>query len=102
MVTVAKVAAGGACLWLLLALFFGGMGLPRYLTMRTHVTQLEGELASLRGENVSLRGDIAKLQHDPSKIERLARERLGYVRKGETVYQLAPDSSSKQEHPARP
>jgi len=102
MVTVAKVAGAGACLWLLIALFFGEMGLPRYLTMRNHATQLEGELASLRGENASLRGDIAKLQHDPSKIERLARERLGYVRKGETVYQLSPDSSKTQEHPARP
>jgi cell division protein FtsB len=102
MVALAQIAGAGACIWLLIALCFGEMGLPRYIAMRNHASQLEGELLSLRGENASLRGDIARLQHDPSRIERLARERLGFVRKGETVYQLSPDLSKKQEHPARP
>jgi cell division protein FtsB len=91
--TVAQVVGLGACVWLLIALFFGEMGLPRYVAMRDHAGRLEGELSALRGENASLRGEIARLQHDPAKIEQLARERLGYVRKGETIYQLAPDWS---------
>lgn len=94
MVTVAQVVGAGVCVWLLLALFFGEMGLPRYLAMRHRATQLENDLAALRGENVSLRNDIARLQHDPATIERLARERLGYVRKGETVYQLAEEKKA--------
>ncbi len=98
----AQVAGAAACLWLLLALFFGEMGLPRYLAMRTHASQLDQELAAIRRENASLRRDIARLQHDPAKMEQLARERLGYVRKGETVYQLAPDASKKQEFHTRP
>lgn len=102
MVTVAQVIGAGACVWLLLALFFGEMGLPRYLTMRNHATQLENDLAALRRENASLRGDIARLQHDPAKIEQLARERLGYVRKGETVYQLAPGPAKPQERQTKP
>jgi cell division protein FtsB len=56
----------------------------------------------LRGENASLRTDIGRLQRDPTKIEQLARERLGFVRKGETVYQLSSDPSKKEEHPAKP
>jgi cell division protein FtsB len=102
MLATAQVLGAGACVWLLIALFFGEMGLPRYLAMRNHASQLEVELLALGGENASLRGDIARLQHDPAKIEQLARERLGYVRKGETVYQLSPDPLQKQEHPAKP
>ncbi len=101
MVTVAQVLGVGACVWLLVALFFGEMGLPRYLSMRNHASHLESELTALRGENASLWGDIARLQYDPAKIEQLAREQLGYVRKGETVYQLSPDPTKKQEHPAK-
>jgi cell division protein FtsB len=70
--------------------------------MRNHAGQLEHELSALRGENASLRGDIARLQSDPAKIEQLARERLGYVRKGETVYQLSPDPLKRQEPSAKP
>ncbi len=88
---VAQVAGAGACVWLLLAFCFGDMGLPRYLSMREHVAQLDRDLLALRRDNGGLRGEIARLQHDPAKIEQLARERLGYVRKGETVYQLSPD-----------
>lgn len=102
MLTAAQMVGAGACVWLLVALFFGEMGLPRYLAMRNHASQLGVELSALRGENAALRGDIARLQHDPAKIEQLARERLGYVRKGETVYQLSPDPAKKQEYPAKP
>jgi cell division protein FtsB len=102
MLTGAQVLGVGACVWLLLALCFGEMGLRRYLGMRNHATQLQGELAALRGETASLRTDIARLQRDPAKLEQLARERLGFVRKGETVYQLSPDPSKSQEHSAKP
>lgn len=102
MLTGLQVAGIGACVWLLVALCFGEMGLPRYLEMRHHATQLQSELSALRGENASLRTDIGRLQRDPAKIEQLARERLGFVRKGETVYQLSSDPFKKEEHPAKP
>ena len=96
MKTVAQIAGAGVCVWLLLALCFGEMGLPRYLAMRNHAAQLEQELVALRQSNSQLRGEIGRLQHDPAKIEQLARERLGYVRKGETVYQLSPDVAKER------
>lgn len=96
MLTVAQVIGAGACVWLLAALLFGEMGLPRYLSMRDHAVQLDREILSLRQENGGLRGEIARLQHDPAKIEQLARERLGYVRKGETVYQFSPESAKER------
>jgi cell division protein FtsB len=102
MITVAQALGLAACVWLLLALFFGEMGLPRYLAMRDHAAKLERELAELRAETASLRHDVLRLQHDPAKIEQLARERLGYVRKGETVYQLSPGGDNQRENPAKP
>jgi cell division protein FtsB len=99
MVIVAQYVGAGACVLLLLALCFGEMGLPQYFSMRDHAQQLEVEIQDLQRTTKALRGDIDRLEHDPVKIEQLARERLGYVRKGETVYQLIPDSSQERPRP---
>jgi cell division protein FtsB len=99
---VMQVIGAAGCIWLLVALFSGEMGLTRYLSMRDHATSLEQELSALRRENATLQQDITRLQHDPAKIEQLAREQLGYVRKGETVYQLVPETIKKQEPSSRP
>jgi len=79
-------------------LLFGEMGVPRYLGMRDYAQQLERELVQLQRLNGELRMDIDRVQYDPIRIEELARERLGYVRRGETVYQLAPIREPDQSH----
>jgi cell division protein FtsB len=56
----------------------------------------------LREERAALQKDIVRLQQDPAKIEQFARERLGYVRKGETVYQLTPSPADDRKHPEKP
>jgi cell division protein FtsB len=89
----------GACLLLLAALCFGEMGLPRYFDMRDHARQLETEILDLQRGVMGLHSDIDRLEHDPLKIEQLAREQLGYVRKGETVYQLLPETSQDRLRP---
>ena len=86
-----QVVGAAACIWLLIALIFGEMGLPQYIAMRDHADRLERELLALRGETVTLRSEVARLQHDSAKIEQFAREQLGSVRKGETVYRFSPD-----------
>ena len=99
---VMQLIGAGSCAWLFMALFSGEMGLTRYLSMRDHAKDLEQELSVLRRENALLQRDITRLQHDPAKIEQLAREQLGYVRKGETVYQLAPDPEKKPPPSSKP
>jgi cell division protein FtsB len=99
MVTGAHYVGVAACLLLLLALVFGDMGLPRYFSMRGHAKQLDLDLQELQRTIRTLRGDIDRLEHDPAKIEQLAREQLGYVRKGETVYQLVPAPSQERPRP---
>lgn len=98
-VTGAQYVGAGMCLLLLLALFFGEMGLPRYFSMRDHAQQLQRDIQELTRATATLRGEIDRLEHDPSRVERLARERLGYVRKGETVYQVVPKVSEERIRP---
>ncbi len=75
---------------LLVSFFFDEMGFPRYWQIRKQVSQLEQEITALKATNANLKMDVDRLRYDPERIEELAREELGLVRKGETVYQLAP------------
>lgn len=93
--TILQVAGMAGCLWLAVGLIFGEMGLLRYVAMRQYAQQLEGELALLQAEKEKLKQEVLRLQRDPAKIEQVARERLGYVREGETVYQLMPASEEQ-------
>jgi cell division protein FtsB len=99
MMTGAQYIGAAVCLLLLIALIFGDMGLPRYFSMREHAQQLDLDLQELQRTTRTLRGDINRLERDPATIERLAREQLGYVRKGETVYQLVPSPSQNKARP---
>ncbi|WHZ20966.1 MAG: hypothetical protein OJF47_000078 [Nitrospira sp.] len=86
----------GALLLMLGTLLFGEMGISHYLHLRDHAEQLDQELSDLRRLNGELRMDLDRVQYDPTRIEELAREQLGYVRKGETVYQLAPTGEKER------
>lgn len=97
--TGGQYLAAGMCVLLFLAFCFGEMGLPRYFAMRDHARQLDQDIRDLQRTTAGLRADIDRLEHDPAKIEQLARERLGYVRKGETVYHLVPEGSEQRARP---
>lgn len=84
---------GGIMAALVAASFFGEMSIPKYLEMRKNAQSLELEIQAMAKANVELRTDIGRLQNDPARIEEVARERLGFVRKGETVYQVVEEQS---------
>lgn len=66
------------------------------------VASARAELAELKTENADLQGDVQALQTD-SEIERLAREKLGYVRPGEEAYVvLDPPGSPADTQPTEP
>ena len=92
---VAVLAGGAFAVMLGVAFFFGDMGLFKYLQMRDHARQMEQELKDLERTNGELRTDIRRAQSDTARIEELARERLGFVRPGETVYQIVREKDSK-------
>lgn len=65
------------------------------------VDSARAQLAELEAENTELQADIAALGTD-AEIERLAREKLGYVRPGETAYVVLdpPGTPEETEEPA--
>ena len=62
---------------------------------------------SIKGEEErekQLKAAIYSLQHDPKAVERLARERLGYAKPGETVirFEASPTNSTTKGELAGP
>ena len=82
--------------------FFDEMGVRKYLSMSQRARELQEEITELERVNADLRVEMRRIQSDPFRIEELARERLGFVRKGETVYQIVPDASDGTKLPGRP
>ena len=81
----------GAAMTTLLFLVLGAAFLTQVVPYRQildsqrQVKSARAELASLEEENARLSEDVAALGTD-AEIEKLAREKLGYVRPGETAY----------------
>ena len=50
----------------------------------------EARLARTRAEVDSLKSEAKRLENDPATIERVARERFGMIRDGETLYRFVP------------
>ena len=81
----------GAALATLLFLLMGAAFLTQVVPYgqivdaNRQVQSARAQLADLKEENASLQADVAALE-TPAEIEKLAREKLGYVRPGETAY----------------
>jgi len=84
---------------LLLALYYALFG-GEYSAFELRRTRMDvdgqkAELAELRLRIDSLQARIDSLEHDPATLERIARERFGLIREGETLYRFAPSSEGE-------
>ena len=70
------------------AAVYGDHGLIDLLRMRAEQTDLEHAAFDLQQQNEGLRQRIRRLRSDDRYLEKLARERLGLVKKGEIMYRL--------------
>lgn len=70
------------------------------LESQRQVNAAEAELEALEEENARLEADVSAL-HTEAEIEKLAREKLGYVRPGEKAY-VVLDPPGTEETPASP
>jgi len=72
------------------------------LDTQRQVASARAELAALEEDNAELQADVEALQTD-EEIERLAREKLGYVRPGEKAYVvLDPPGTDDNAEPIEP
>jgi cell division protein FtsB len=94
-----------ALLFLLLGAAFLTQVVPYRQIIDSHrqVEEAKATLAALEDENETLQGDAEALLTD-AEVEKLAREKLGYVRPGETAYVVLdpPEEQAEQPEPAPP
>ena len=87
----------------LVATITGDRGYMDVRRQRASLEKLRAEVASLRRENVVLLEEVRGLRKDPFLIETLAREKLGYAKPGELIFQFRPeDPPVKETPPPRP
>lgn len=58
--------------------------------MRHRIMEIEAQIAAETAARDQLKTAIWNLRNDPKTIERLAREKLGYAKPGETVIYFLP------------
>ena len=62
--------------------------------MRADIMRLQTQLQIEEASSKQLQAEIDALRNDPNAIERLAREKLGYARPGETVIHFEPATTN--------
>ncbi len=73
-----------------MTLLFANKGLWRHLELQHQISEREATLAKLKTDEESVSRNVALLKlEDASTIERIARERYGMKRPGETIYTIA-------------
>ncbi|HEV7502154.1 MAG TPA: septum formation initiator family protein [Vicinamibacteria bacterium] len=82
----ATLASIIALVALIVGALFGDRGLLHLIDQRHRAEALAREVEELEAENAHLATEITSLRSDPRAIERLAREELGFVRPGETLF----------------
>jgi cell division protein FtsB len=63
-------------------------GLPRLRTLQHELAELDAQNEEMRRDVNRLRVEVRRLRDDPARVERIARDELGMVRKNEVVFQF--------------
>jgi cell division protein FtsB len=85
-----KRAVLAVCLGLplVLFLFFGNHGVIQRVKLQHQKTELETKIGQAEEETRNLQAESKALDGDKKAIEKVAREKYGMIRDGETVYKV--------------
>jgi cell division protein FtsB len=93
---IAAVVAVFALATLLVYVFvFSRHGYLRRRELSRENERLRAEMEQLQDENARLREELNRLD-DPEAVEKLAREELGLVKNGETVYRFVEKDKNRK------
>jgi cell division protein FtsB len=67
---------------------FSKYGYLRMRELQQKNAELEDRVSEVESENEKLQTEIGRLEDDMEAVERLAREELGLVKEGETIYRF--------------
>jgi cell division protein FtsB len=74
----------------------GNVGLWNLWRAQNEIKDLHVRINTLEEQNALLSVEIERLKSDPYSIERILREKYGYIREGDKVYRLTPFSSDRR------
>ncbi|MCK4236888.1 MAG: septum formation initiator family protein [Candidatus Krumholzibacteria bacterium] len=74
----------------------GDVGLWNLWTAQKRLKDLEGEITELEMENSLLKAEIEQLKINPFAIEKVAREKYGYLRPGDKIYRIITLPTDKE------
>jgi cell division protein FtsL len=87
-----KIARYSFLLLLLIALgflIFNNSGYVKYLKLKNEVKEIRNEVSAKELENKNLEAEIDSLEKkNPNKIEQVAREKYGMMKKGEKIIKV--------------
>lgn len=73
----------------LIFLFFNESGVIKYLKLKQQVKSLDEQISDVDKDNQRLQAEIDSLKNRvPAKIEKIAREKYGMIRKGEKTIKV--------------
>lgn len=87
----------GVALFLFFALlYYSPYGYHNYLVIREDLNQVNNEISELKSKNQELEEEITLLKNDSNYVEKIARQKLGMLKKNEIVFEV-PEKQSKKE-----
>jgi cell division protein FtsB len=78
----------------------GNVGLWNLWRAQKEIKELSDRIEMLEKRNTLLSVEIERLKSDPYTVEKILREKYGYVRNGDKVYRLTPFSDDGTEAPS--
>jgi cell division protein FtsB len=73
---------------IVLYVFFGPRGIVQRIRLENTKTELEVKIREAEAETQKLQAESKALEGDKKAIEKVAREKYGMIREGETVYRV--------------
>ncbi|MCS7337575.1 MAG: septum formation initiator family protein [Verrucomicrobiae bacterium] len=62
--------------------------------LHKELIRLDGQIEKAQQENKQLEAAVKILSRDPKAVERVAREKLGYAKPGETIIRFVPGTNA--------
>jgi cell division protein FtsB len=81
---------------LLYTFVLGDGGVVRILLLRHRTAELEQNIANLESDLELLKSEIDNLKHDPFYMEKIGRERFGYLKPDDRVIKILPQGGERR------
>jgi len=94
---VAKMLLAAVILLISFIFISGNVGLWNLWRAQKEIQELSEKIDMLERRNTLLSVEIERLKSDPYTVEKILREKYGYVRDGDKVYRLTPFSDGESE-----